>query len=297
MDEAFKAELTEFIVTELNQMAENIKINYLPNVENRRKNCFLCLNEDIQKYMGLGRSVDSQLGNRIQRIAFYLARVKYGIDAVPNYTIINSDGNVIKVITYSVPYDLDKSEQNSNFNPFNQYILFNSSKSEREIKRALKVKARSSSILKNEYYINCDSIEIINAINSYKENTKISVDLLYFTLDTEKILSSNAFEIKMGGNLDTKNSKSNANEVKQLKEYFSFLDNSNSYFATCYGNCSEAVRREITNLVGENSIVENKSFWEMILPTDEKGITYNDFLLLYKKAFQASDIEKIIHDL
>lgn len=297
MDETFKAELTEFIVSELNQMAQKIKTNYLPNVENRRKNCFLCLNEDVQKYMALGRSVDSQLGNRIQRIIFYLTRVKYGINAVPNYTLINTDEDIIKVSTYSIPYNLDKSEQNAQFNPFNQYVLFNTPKSEREIKNALKVKASSSSLINKEYSIIDAPAEIINTINSYSKHKPIPVDLLYFEIDADNLTSSYAYEIKMGGNLDTKNSQSNANEVKKLKDYFLFLDNSNSYFATCYGNCSEAVRRQIINQVGENSIVENKDFWEKVLPTEEKGITYDEFLSIYKDAFESSEILKTINEL
>lgn len=75
--ENIKLKLTEFIQKELLSMSENIINNFEDNMRNRENNPFLAFeDEDIKKYMGLGRSVDSQLGNRLQRIIFYISRMQ-----------------------------------------------------------------------------------------------------------------------------------------------------------------------------------------------------------------------------
>ena len=94
----------------------------------------------------------------------------------------------------------------------------------------------------------------------------------------------------MGGKLDTKNAKSNAEEVQKLQSIFSFIKNSNSYFATCYGTCSEAVRENLD----KSQILNDQDFWNKILP---KEINYNDFIKLFEKIFKKLKIEKTLKNL
>ena len=84
-------EFWQFVI----ECLEDIKIttidNYSENSINRKYNVFNCIEDNtISKYMGLGRSFDSKLGNEIQKIAMKLARVKYNDINVPNIILINT---------------------------------------------------------------------------------------------------------------------------------------------------------------------------------------------------------------
>ena len=73
--------LEKYITKELQGLRENVISNFSENIENRKLNPFLCIdNKEIVKYMALGRSLDSQLGNRIQHIILYCTRLKYGME-------------------------------------------------------------------------------------------------------------------------------------------------------------------------------------------------------------------------
>ena len=119
--------LYKFMCTELASMKDSIKSNYVINIEKRKNNDFLLISDEtMKKYMALGRSVDSQLGNRMQRIIFYVARMRYGILNVPNIVSIDISNEVkrnIKVTVYSVPFDLNKDEQRVGFNPYSQSVM------------------------------------------------------------------------------------------------------------------------------------------------------------------------------
>ena len=78
------------MLSELNGLAQNVVANFQDNMANRENNPFLIFNDtNIKKYMALGRSVDSQLGNRLQRIIFFIARMRYKTEHVPNVVEIN----------------------------------------------------------------------------------------------------------------------------------------------------------------------------------------------------------------
>ena len=65
------------IFSELSGLAQNVVANFQGNMTNRENNPFLIFSDaNAQKYMALGRSVDSQLGNRMQRIIFFFARMR-----------------------------------------------------------------------------------------------------------------------------------------------------------------------------------------------------------------------------
>ena len=97
--------LEKFINVQLSEMTENIKANFDSIMEARKENPFLIIDEKINKCMGLGRSTDSQLGNRMQNIVFYAARLKYGDEVVPNVVSITFDesANEIKCTCYYIP--------------------------------------------------------------------------------------------------------------------------------------------------------------------------------------------------
>ena len=140
MTEITKDLLYNKMLSELNGLAQNVVANFQDNMSNRENNPFLIFDDtNIKKYMALGRSVDSQLGNRLQRIIFFIARMRYKTEHVPNIVEINITDRAarnIECVLYSVSCDLPVEEQNKGFNPYRQYIYVDTHSSERDIKRS-----------------------------------------------------------------------------------------------------------------------------------------------------------------
>lgn len=273
------------IENELSAMKENVVSNFKDNIENRKKNPFLCINnKNIKKYMALGRSVDSQLGNRVQRIIFYCARLRYGNQNVPNIMLVNYVEECSEVIVklYSVPLDVDKSYLKKDADLYSQKIYFNNDLSFDAVKKKLKLKKHSDCLSERilRFRVSEEDAEL------FQKKKEMLVDLLFFATD-ENI---KMFEIKMGGNLDTKNSKSNAEEVKLLKESLSFVPTNQAFFATCYGECSSAVK----NKLSDEDILNGLEFWEEVLPEE---ISYEEFIDIFRKIFKKVKIEKALKEL
>ena len=101
-----------------------------------------------------------------------------------------------------------------------------------------------------------------------------------------------SYELKAGGNLDTKNAPSNAAEVTSLETIFSFCDKSISRFATCYdGKGDGTPDGAIGKHLDRNQILIGKEFWEEIL---EDGVSYNDFILAYQEAYKKAKVEETV---
>lgn len=284
-----------FMKKELTEMSENITSAYSKNMENRKQNPFLVFeDESAKKYMALGRSLDSQLGNRIQRIIFFLSRTKYKLCGVPNITVINydEDSGEYTIKLYSIPIDLEDKWKNKGFNPFCQKVYVEKNMDCNNAKRKLHVKENCTELKEKEYKIKSSSSESRDEYQKWK-GKNFPVDLLTFDISSENsIKDAKAYEIKMGGNLDTKNAPSNAEEVLKNKRLFSFIENNDSYFATCYGTCSEAVKNAIkkTNC----TLLEPEKFWKNVL---DSSIQYNEFIKKYKTAFSESGIESALKKL
>lgn len=274
--------LEKYITKELQGLRENVISNFSENIENRKLNPFLCIdNKEIVKYMALGRSLDSQLGNRIQHIILYCTRLRYGIENVPNIISINDvSKKEINLKLFYVDIDANEKELKKDAQLANQYIYINKKMDIEKAKSKLKIK-KSSNILKEKEISYLSSEHSLNA-----PKYTIPVDLLFFIDDG----TINTFEIKMGGNLDTKNAKSNADEVKMLQNLFSFIENNHSYFATCYGTCSEAVRKKLNT----SQVLNGKDFWDKVLPEE---ISYEEFIGLFKKVFKKLKIAQALKKL
>lgn len=298
MTEATRNLIYNKIFSELNGLAQNVVANFQGNMTNRENNPFLVFGDvNAQKYMALGRSIDSQLGNRMQRIIFFFARMRYGTQHVPNIVEINitdCTARNIECVLYSVNCDLPITEQNKGFNPYNQYVYINKNSTEKKIKSVLKIKTRSTALNKFIYVFNGVSQEVLDFLVE-KNNEVLPVDLLFFNCPTTELNGAAAFEIKMGGNLDTKNAKSNAEEVKSLSDLFGFLTDHSAYFATCYGECSAAVRSDLEAILGNDAICNNRTFWDKIIPSGD--FTYEDFIEVYAEAFRATHLEETLGNL
>ncbi len=108
-------------------------------------------------------SFDSQLGRRLQKIAFYCARYRYGFLNVPNIVIMRENG--VRLVVEILSYPLDKG--------MTQHLYWSG------------------------HVVNYPSVSCKRAY---------------------------VYEIKVGGNLDTKNKGENMNEVIRLEKYFLCLE-------------------------------------------------------------------------
>lgn len=73
---------------------------------------------------------------------------------------------------------------------------------------------------------------------------------------------------------------------------FSFCDKSKARFATCYdGKGDGTPDGSIGQNLDREQILIGKEFWKEIL---EPGVSYDDFIEMYKQAYQRAKVEEII---
>ena len=297
MDNRIKKDYIEFISKQLSEMAENINKSLEKNLEKRRNNEFIIFSdENVKKYMGLSRSFDSQLGIRLQKIAMFVARRKYGNNRVPNLILLfNKDDDIeLFMISYGNEFGINQKvwwldDYIKDLKNYNKGLLVE--EYEKLIKKKLDNKNPTI-----EYFNVPSSKSKIKEVkeeikNRDKKGNGIPIDLFVFRkIDNKTIAYS--YEIKAGGNLDTKNAKSNANEVESLGKIFSFCNESISRFATCYDSKgSGKPDGSITNNLEENQILIGKKFWKEIL---EEKVSYEDFIKIYKEAYEQAKVEEKI---
>lgn len=299
-----KKSLYYFLNTQLHEMCDNLKNNFDSIVEGRKNNPFLVVDQNISNYMGLGRSVDSQLGNRLQSIIFYLARLKYGDKHIPNSVVlfVDRENKIIEVKSFYVKLsDYEKAIKNDNGvfkqNAYRQYLYIatlGDNAIENTIIKDLKLKDEAGKYLNSIVIgtfenVNKKSLEYV--IKHKKKKTEI--DLLIF--EKNKIQT---FEIKLSGGLDTKNAPANIREVEELKKLFLFSKHNYSYFATCYSNGSGALSQSFSSesriLSFEDKLLKNHEFWDVVLPSN---MSYSEFIDKYKTAFEQSGINVLIKEL
>lgn len=286
-------EFWQFVI----ECLEDIKIttidNYSENSINRKYNVFNCIEDNtISKYMGLGRSFDSKLGNEIQKIAMKLARVKYNDINVPNIILINTkDLKKNRKFLLELYVIKDNFQQrvyyNLEPNVFSEYYDSNKIASQKSIVFTLP-KSDSNDILEH-----LNKIKVTQKELKFSKYKKILVDLLYIEdIDDTTKTKITTFELKSGGNLDTKNSTANVKEVQLLKDIFKFFPLNDSFFATTYNNAGEgspsgSVFAELLKNNLESKV--GVDFWNMVLPEE---LDYESFIKNYKQKFIESGIEE-----
>lgn len=257
--------IAQIIKTELEEMVENILSKHKRNQINRGNNPFNCFEDSyIKNYMGMGRSFDSQLGNRLQNIAFKLLSLS-NHKVAPNRVILNIVGN----------------------------ILYMHCEQDNSLKQQIYI-VKNSAMTPQAYSVEIDEqqIDFYSSLSKiYKTKNGqlgIPVDLLYLNLN--KNGAFRAFEIKAGGNLDTKNADANYNEVIRLEKILHPFGNSKSFFATCYNNMgeNEMPQGSIFYKLDKTQILIGKVFWNKVLPKD---ITYERFIEIYQYIFR--DVVKV----
>ena len=263
-------EFWQFVIDCLKDIKKTTVENYSENSINRKYNVFNCIKDNtISKYMGLGRSFDSKLGNEIQKIAMKLARVKYNDINVPNIILINTkDYKINRKFLLELYVIKDNFQQRVYYNleptDFSEYYDHNKIINQKSIVFTLP-KSDTDDVLEL-----LDKIKVTQKEEKISKYKKILVDLLYIEdIDDTTRTRITTFELKSGGNLDTKNSNANVKEVKLLKDIFKFFPYNDSFFATTYNNAGDGspTGSIFTDLVKNN--LESKvgiHFWNMILP-------------------------------
>lgn len=288
-----KKDLEDIMYNLLSELNDNIKRNILDNTENKKYDIFKCFdNEKLIKYMTMGRSFDSQLGNKLQKIAFCVAKMRYGFASVPNYIFISEKSDSVEVKTVSFPLE---------YKQYNQKIVW--LEENEEIKNWLTSKQnkikKSCLISKNYKFAKTYDMKLlkkhfINKDNGKKNNRKYKALLIDLGIIYDRKIS--LFEIKAGGNLDTKNTKSNISEVEVLFEIGKIFPDNSAYFATCYNNRGEGNVPDgsIFAKIDKDKLLVGSEFWKSILPSN---ISYDEFIELYRKAFKRSGIERSLENL
>ena len=297
MTDKKKVLLKKFVLKQIQGIGKNVSVNYRKNQVARTRNPFLCFSNSIDKFMGLGRSIDSQLGNRMQNITFYLCRIRYGSSCVPNIIVINANEatSKIEMKLFYTEGDLLLEKFYANKNPCQQKIYFNQELSDEKVKSIIGTK-KNVNIIANRTLTFSATNELIDEIKT-KGVVDWPVDLLFISEANDQLVI-NTFEIKMSGYIDTKNSESNANEVQRLFDVFKCSGTNASYFAVCYGECADAVKRRMKTYAPQGKTLTAEQFWNVVLPnTGAEALSYDEFIDVYKQAFVASKLEQTIKDL
>lgn len=274
----FRDELREFMINQLGNMAHNVADKTADNIQNRRNNPFNLFEDNEAKYMAVGRSLDSQLGTRLQKIAFFIARYTYGFGRVPNIVVMREGRTGIVVETLSYPDRLGMT----------QCLYWGGYATDYLNVRCSKEYADFPNLFAYHVYRfpNFQSDEIRNMIG---QRRIMPIDLFY--LDYNGMAHS--YEIKAGGNLDTKNKVENYNEVLRLEKVFSMFESSISKFATCYNNKGEGNVPDgaIFGMLDAGHVAIGRAFLEEVLPGE---VPYNEFVALYQEAFEIARVKEII---
>lgn len=289
--------LKSFILRQLQGIGTKVSANYKKNQASRTRNPFLCFSNNIDKFMGLGRSIDSQLGSRMQNIIFYLCRVRYGFSCVPNLIVINTNeiASEIEMELFYTEGDLLLENFYAIKNPCQQKIYFNQKLNKEKVKDIIGTKKKID-IIRNRTLAFPAEPELINEIKSVG-SAEWPVDLLFIN-EADDQLVINTFEIKMSGYIDTKNSESNANEVQRLFNAFKCSGANASYFAVCYGECADAVKSKMRTYAPQGKILTAVQFWDVVLPNiGADALGYTEFIEIYKQAFEDSKLEEKIKTL
>lgn len=297
MTDKEKTLLKKFVLKQIQGIGKNVSANYGKNQAARTRNPFLCFSNSIDKFMGLGRSIDSQLGNRMQNITFYLCRIRYGSSCVPNIVVIKANEAISKIEMklFYTKGDLMLEKFYANKNPCQQKIYFNQELSDEKVKSIIGTK-KNVNIIANRTLTFSATNELINEIKT-KDAVDWPVDLLFISEANDQLVI-NTFEIKMSGYIDTKNSESNANEVQRLFDAFKCSGTNASYFAVCYGECADAVKRRMKTYAPQGKTLTAEQLWNVVLPnTGADALSYDEFVDVYKQAFVASKLEQTIKDL
>lgn len=254
-------------------MVEKIGAAAKNNMEGRRNNPFNCFEDpNIGKYMMLGRSFDSQLGNRLQTLAFHLARMRYGASQVPNAIYVQLSDQ-----THTIHYQTYQLYQARTGAKIEWQKLFLGQKN-----RTFRAKERICAGPEWACELGeADYARVKAALEGRQKKGGTPIDLIFWP--EKEAPYCEAFEIKAGGNLDTKNAEANKNEVRYLQEVVRPMGG-RAYFATCYNNAGEGndPAGSIFTQLNQGELCIGEAFWNKVLPPE---LSYEKFIEIYQDEF------------
>lgn len=277
-----RSKIKEIVFQEFSKVVENIEKDFRSNYVRKRYNFLLSqLDENMTANMVFVSSFESKSGFAIEACAKRIARLRFGDANVP--TIVNPHSlhhniNESTITGQIIVTDVDTDDGNL--------------RGEISAFRANNV-ASGAGKLRIESGVTQESIKqvLLPLATKYKSSTihRKPVDLAFFDGKDWIIL-----ELKAGGDLDSSNAPSN---VEKLLTIYTGLNmpNSKAYFGTLYNKDGEgrtwsgAVKK---HMAYPEMFLIGKKFWEVILPD---GVTYEDFVEIYKEALEDIDLNARIH--
>lgn len=250
MDQSTEDDIANIIYKELNDFALSLKKDYsedgskLKNIETKKNNFLISsLGKDVMVYSALMRSLDSSLGNRMEKIALEIAEtsgynVSQGVDGIISEETINVIARLLD--TYK-----DKS------NPSKPLLS--------------------------------DLAQIRNSVKNTKGTSKFhnSDYLLEKTKNGKKFLT--LLELKAGGDLDNKKARSEKEAIleqyailvsKYEKEIEANEVEVKIYYATVYNKDSlnsgakNWYQASVRLFFAEKELLIGKDFWNFICDSD-----------------------------
>ena len=261
-------EIKEILKCELKILLDRLKDDFSEKKEKKRNNWILdCFDGEILSNMIFVSSFESKYGNMFEKIAFQIARLRFGSENV-------------KYIVKSKSIENEEFEEFKNQFNHNKKQYITTKLSEKNSGKFSKFREdhkgdgnkKEKSLLTHEVLS-----ELLVDLDDEDKPHEQEVDLLIYN-DEEKLFE--IFEIKAGGNLDSTNSKGN---VEKLLKIYSALgyENSKIYFATLYNKDGDENnwKGSVKYQIGEDSLLIGKDFWEKILPTDISFIKFKEIYL------------------
>lgn len=272
--------ILNIVKEEFSTLISKIQGDFVANFKAKQHNFLLKeLDTMMSAHMVFVSSFESKSGNSIQKVAKEIAKLRYGVENVPQIINPNNiehnirvNGEQEQLIVTNVDIE----------NPQLQGCIA-SFMTTREANRRNGVFCTVNHETIQEL-LNCE-LPITSTIHTKP------VDLAFFDGDELNIM-----EIKAGGNLDSSNAPANAKKLLTIYTGLNYR-NTKPYFATIYhkdgegrtwsGGIKKYLQYPEMFLIGS-------SFWNKILPT---GIDYEEFTRIYNEAINQINLNEKLNDM
>lgn len=276
--------IKQIVVEEFSKLTYLIEADFTKNYKRKINNFLLSqMDEQITASMVFVSSFESKSGFAIETCAKRIAQLKFGKENVP--AIVNPRNLQHNIDPRSISGQVVVTDVDTyNGNLRGEIAAFRANNEARG-KGQARIDSRVTQTSIRE--------KLFPLTEKYKTtsiHTK-PVDLAFF--DGERW---NIMELKAGGDLDSSNAPSNVEKL--LTIYVDMgIEDCNTYFATLYNKDGEgntwtgAVKK---HLHYPSMFLIGAKFWEKILPD---GISFADFLEIYRSALEEIDLNKHINDM
>lgn len=276
--------IKQIVTEEFSNLTELIEADFASNYKRKVNNFLLSqMDEKITASMVFVSSFESKSGFAIETCAKRIARLTFGEENVP--AIVNPRNLKHHIDPSGVSGQIVITDVDTHSGDLRGEIASFRANNEATGKGRLREESKVT-------HSTCKTT-LLPLSAKYKSNQIYTkpVDLAFFDGANWNIM-----EIKAGGDLDSSNAPSNVEKL--LTIYVDMgIENCKAYFATLYNKDGEgntwtgAVKKHLNY---PSMFLIGKNFWDRILPT---GITYEEFIEIYREALEEIDLNKRINDM